>query len=162
MLWLRGSSYMGTPYNLPDAKPRDRCGSLLHLLLQLALWILHKWVSVSCPVMPDSLWPHGLQPIRLLCPWDFPGNDTGVGRHFLLQGIFPTQGLNLGLLHWRQILYLLSYKGSYIDANKNIRLVIMRKGKGESQGTDLSKANIFKQVLEMWGIKQILLAKQRK
>ena len=42
----------------------------------------------------------------------FPGKDTGVGCHFLLQGIFPTQGLNPGLLHCRQILYRLSYKGS--------------------------------------------------
>ena len=36
--------------------------------------------------------------------WDFPGKNTGVGCHFLLQGIFPTQGLNLillGLLHWQ-------------------------------------------------------------
>ena len=41
--------------------------------------------------MPDSLRPHGLQPTRLLCPWDFPSKDTGVGCHFLLQGIFPTQ-----------------------------------------------------------------------
>ena len=62
--------------------------------------------------MPDSLRPHGLQLTRLLCPRDFPGNDTGMGCHFLLQGIFPTQGLNLGLLHCRQILYQLSYKGN--------------------------------------------------
>ena len=54
---------------------------------------------------------HGLQP-RLLCPWNFPGKDTGVVYHFLLQGIFPTQGSNLGLLHWRQILHQLSYQGS--------------------------------------------------
>ena len=53
----------------------------------------------------------GLQPTRLLCPWDFPSKDTGVGCHFLLQGIFPTQGSNTGLLHCRQILYQLSYKG---------------------------------------------------
>ena len=38
--------------------------------------------------------PHGLQPARLLCPWDSPGKNTGVGCHFLLQGIFLTQGLN--------------------------------------------------------------------
>ena len=58
---------------------------------------------------------HGLQPARLLCPWDFPGKNAGVGFHFLLQGIFPTQGLNLCLLHLlqcRQILYLLSHQGS--------------------------------------------------
>ena len=41
---------------------------------------------------------------RLLCPWDFPGKNTGVGCHFLLQGIFPTQGSNPGLLHCRRIL----------------------------------------------------------
>ena len=43
-----------------------------------------------------------------LCPWDFPGKNTGVVYHSLLQGIFLTQGLNLGLLHCRQILYQLS------------------------------------------------------
>ena len=42
------------------------------------------------------------------CPWDFPGNSPGVDCHFLLQGIFPTQGLNLGLLHCKQTLYRLS------------------------------------------------------
>ena len=44
-------------------------------------------------------WTDGLLPIRLLCPWDFPGKDAGVSCHFLLQGIFPTRGLNLLLLH---------------------------------------------------------------
>ena len=45
--------------------------------------------SVSYSVVPNSLQPHGLQPTRLLCPWDFPGEDTGVVCHFLLQGIEP-------------------------------------------------------------------------
>ena len=44
------------------------------------------------------------RPTRLLCPWDFPGKNTGVDCHFLLQGIFPTQESNPGLLHCRQIL----------------------------------------------------------
>ena len=69
-------------------------------------------LCVSRSVVPDSLRPHGLQSTRFLCPWDFPGKDTGVGGHFFLQGIFPTQDLNPGLLHRRQILYRLSYKGS--------------------------------------------------
>ena len=43
--------------------------------------------------------PHGLSPARLLCPWDSPGKNTAIGCHFLLQGIFPTQGCNLPLLH---------------------------------------------------------------
>ena len=41
---------------------------------------------------------------RLLHPWDFPGKNTGAGCHFLLQGIFLTQGLNVGLPHCRQTL----------------------------------------------------------
>ena len=57
--------------------------------------------------MPDSLWPHGLY-----SPWNSPGQNTGVGSLSLLQGIFPTQGLNPGLLHCRQILYYLSHQGS--------------------------------------------------
>ena len=48
------------------------------------------------------LGPHRRQPTRLSRPWDSPGKNTGVGCHFLLQRIFPTQGLNLGLLHCRQ------------------------------------------------------------
>ena len=42
---------------------------------------------------------------RLLCPWDSPGKNTGAGCCFLLQGLFLTQGLNLGLLHRKQILH---------------------------------------------------------
>ena len=64
------------------------------------------WFIVSG--MSDSLRPH--EP-RLLCVWNSPGQSTGVGCHFLLQGIFLTQGLNLGPLHCRQILCCLSYQG---------------------------------------------------
>ena len=49
-------------------------------------------------------------PTRLLCPWDFPGKNAGVGCHFLLQEILPTQGLNPGLLNCRQMLYRLSHR----------------------------------------------------
>ena len=49
---------------------------------------------------------------RLYSPWISPGQNTGVGSLSLLQGIFPTQGLNPGLLHFRWILYQLSHKGS--------------------------------------------------
>ena len=48
----------------------------------------------------------------LLWPWDFPGKNTGVGSHSLLQGIFPTQGSNPGLLHCRQIFYRLRHQGN--------------------------------------------------
>ena len=64
--------------------------------------------SVSHSVMSVSLASHGL----CLCPWNSLGKNTGVGCHSLFHGIFPTQGSNLGLLHWRQILYRLSHQGS--------------------------------------------------
>ena len=52
-------------------------------------------MSVSHSVMSDSLQPHGLQPSRLLCPWNSQGKNTGVGSHSFLQGVFLTQGLNI-------------------------------------------------------------------
>ena len=61
-------------------------------------------LRVSCSVLSDSVLPQGLSPTRPLRPWDFPGKRTGVGGCFLLQGIFPTQGLNpclLHFLHWK-------------------------------------------------------------
>ena len=70
----------------------------------------------SHSVMSDSLRP---------CPWDFSGKNTGVGCHFLLQGIFLTQGLNLSLLcllQCRWILYQLRYWESHIfDSKKNFQ-----------------------------------------
>ena len=49
----------------------------------------------------------------LFCPWDFPGKNTGEGCLFLLQEIILTQGLNQGHPHYRQMLYHLSYQGSF-------------------------------------------------
>ena len=57
--------------------------------------------------MSDSLQPHGIY-----SSWNSPGQNTGVGSRSLLQGIFSTQGLNLGLPHCKQILYQLSHHGS--------------------------------------------------
>ena len=107
---------------------------------------------LSHSAMSDCLQPHGLQPARPLCPWEFTRQEswsglpcpppwdlsnprieprsptfqvdsllseppwkpmnTGVDSLPLLQGIFPTQELNQGLLHCRWILYQLSYQGS--------------------------------------------------
>ena len=63
--------------------------------------------SENHSVVAYSSWPH-----RLCSPWNSPGHNTGVCSLSLLQGIFPTQELNLGLLHCRQILYQLSYEES--------------------------------------------------
>ena len=48
----------------------------------------------ACSAVSNSLWPHGWQSARLLCPWDSSGKNTRVGSHSLLQGIFLTQGWN--------------------------------------------------------------------
>ena len=53
---------------------------------EATLVIESESVSHLGSVVSDSLWPHGLQPAKLLCPWDSPGNNTGVGCHALLQG----------------------------------------------------------------------------
>ena len=58
-------------------------------------------VAQSCPTFCDPF-----------SPWNSPDQKTGVGSPSLLQGIFPTQGSNPGLLHCRQILYQLGHKGS--------------------------------------------------
>ena len=55
-------------------------------------------VCAQSSAISYSLRPHQLQPIRLLCPSDDPGKNTGAGCRFLLPGIIPTQGLNLRLL----------------------------------------------------------------
>ena len=68
-------------------------------------------LSTSISFKSSSVQLHGLYPARLLRPWDFPGKNTGVGCHFLLQRIFLTQGSNLGLLHFRQFLYHLNHQG---------------------------------------------------
>ena len=69
-------------------------------------------ISESGSVMSDSLQPQGLEPPRLLCPWNSPGQNTGVGSCSLLQGVFKTQGLNPCPPHHRQTLYHLTHQGS--------------------------------------------------
>ena len=88
------------------------CVQLNHFAAYLKL-TQHCKSSVKVKVLvaqlcPTLLRPRGLEPARLFCPWDSPSKNTGVGCHALLQGIFPAQGSNPGLLHCRQILYHLS------------------------------------------------------
>ena len=68
-----------------------------------------EYVKVKVSQSSLTLQPHGLY---MYSPWNSPGQSTEVGSLSLLQGIVPTQGLNPGLLHCRQILYQRSYKGS--------------------------------------------------
>jgi len=71
--------------------------------------------SESHSVLSDSLQPHGLH-----SPWNSPGQNTGVGSCSLLQGIFPTQGLNPSVPHYRRILYQLSHQGSPLFKNSPV------------------------------------------
>ena len=76
-----------------------------------------KWKG-SCSVMSDSSRPHGLQPTRLLCPWDFPGKSTGVGCRCLLRKmtLLDPKMENSFLLYW-----------IFLNANKNWYLVLVIK-----------------------------------
>ena len=78
---------------------------LVKVLFVYYILYMYESESVHHSVMSNSLRPHGLWPTGLLCPWNSPDKNTGVGCHFLLQGIFLTQGSNLDLRHCRQILY---------------------------------------------------------
>ena len=82
-------------------------GSWKSYLLCLFLLLLSHFSRVRLFATPWT------EPSRLLCPWDSPGNSPGVDCHFLLQGIFPTQGSNPGLPHCRPTLYRLSHQGSH-------------------------------------------------
>ena len=106
----------GNGYPLQHSCLENPMVTLLHSWrseLQRGLFLERKRMCVlSRSVVSTSLQPHGLQPARLFCPWDSPGKNTGVGSPALLQGIFPSQGLNVGFLHCRRILYHLSHQGS--------------------------------------------------
>ena len=105
--------------SLHQAVSLTEFGHSLHIDLALLNW----WgEGESCSVVSNSLQPHGLY-----SPWNSPGPNTGVLSLSLLQGIFPNQGSNPGLLHCRRILYQLSHQGSpyltgvYPNANNSIQ-----------------------------------------
>ena len=75
---------------------------------------LSQGASMNGQVESESRWgvSDTLRPLGLYSPWNSPGQDTGVGSHSLLHGIFPAPGLNPDLPHCRWILYHLSHQGS--------------------------------------------------
>ena len=86
-------------------------------------------VPQSCPTLCDPA----------DCPRPFPGRNSGVGCHSLLQGIFPTQRSNPGLLHCRQILYHLSYQGNTVSYE-----VLLNSGQGKFSFKKTSKTQTIK------------------
>ena len=99
--WLPLWNYMFRIDSRSDVKPEIISFSRVcfHVFLPGA------WGFSSVCMPACSLWPHWLWHTRLLCPWDSPGKNTGVGGHSLLQGIFPTLGSNPYLPNYRWILY---------------------------------------------------------
>ena len=101
-------------YCLPAITTIDQTFTTFHLyqLCMPECLVAQSSLTVCYPMdcsLPGSS-VHGLP-----CPWDSPSKNTGVGSHSLFQGIFPTQGLSLGILHCRQILDHLSHRNSYTD-----------------------------------------------
>ena len=100
----RGSSCLPGPGLCPPLSPPQELAHCVACSLKS-----ERSCLVVCPTLRNRM---DCSLPRLLHPWDFPAKGTGVGCHFLLQGIFPTQGLNPGLPHCRQTLYRLSHQGS--------------------------------------------------
>ena len=116
---LSSHSISGATFTFPSClltpPPPAKCQGLSETCpyyLPNAYILFNPHESVSHSVMSNSLPPHGMQPTRVLCPWDFPGKSTGAGCHFFLQGIFLTQGSHRSLPSCRQILYHLSHQGN--------------------------------------------------
>ena len=105
--------WIAISFSTGSSQPRDQTRVSHTASRHFTIWakgrdknLQHMWlvkVAKSCP----TLQPHGLY-----SSWNSPGQNTGVGSLSLLQGIFPTQGWNPGLLHCGQILYQLSHQGS--------------------------------------------------
>ena len=91
---------------LVERKQRSKFWLYVYFLWSFDV-VCHESVSELVTQSCLTLRPHGMQPYRQLCPWNSPGKNTGlpVDCHSLLQGIFPTQESNPGLLHCGQILY---------------------------------------------------------
>ena len=110
-------------------------GKQLEMIRQPELIVLiNCWnicsVAQLCPTLCDSL---DCQPLMLFSFWEFPGKNTEVGCHFLLQGIFPIQGLNPGLLHCRKILYCVSPQESHIKIKNLPKFLGLVKGKRKTK-----------------------------
>ena len=111
ILQARILEWVAIPFSRVSSQPRGTTWVSCITSRRFTLWATREAQSESesRSVVSDSLWPQWLH-----SPWNSPGKTTGVGSLSLLQGIFPTQGSNPGLLHCRQILFQLSHKGSSI------------------------------------------------
>ena len=139
LLWMRESVPREFPGSLKESQ--RNCSLLSHVQLFVTPW------TVAC---------------QALSPWDFPDKNTGMGCHFLLQGIFLTQWLNPGLLHCRRILYRLNHQGTVIRIHGFHYLSL---GSIPGQGTEILQAvqpkkkgeTMFPIMLKGWRREQVCL-----
>ena len=105
--------YILNSHNILRKKKQKIWQWIILTLLCVCMCVLNHWA------VPNSLLPHGLWPARLLCPWNFLGKNIGVGCHFLVQGIFLTQGrvCLLCFLHCQVDSLPLGYLGSPSSVN---------------------------------------------
>ena len=123
ILQARILEWIAIPFSRGSSWPVDQTQLSCIAGRFFTVWVAReasKDIKCACSISHVQLCNPMVEPTRLLCPWNFLGKNTGVGCHFLLQGNFPIQGSNTGLLHCRQILYHLKpprkpqkYQGSY-------------------------------------------------
>ena len=106
LLWTLGCVYLFELWFFPEYMPKNRIAESYDSSIFSFQRNLVKSETEGHSVVSNSLRPHGLYSL-----WNSLGQNTGVSSLSLLQRIFPTQGSNLGLLHYRQILHQLSHKG---------------------------------------------------
>ena len=139
------------------------------------MWSYH--VPLCCAVlshehsvMCSALRPHRLQPSSLLCPWNFPGKNTGQGCHFLLQKIFPAQGSNLCLLYllnWQagslplhHFRFPGSSDGKNLLATQETQVISLGQEDPLGNGKPLQYSCLENSVDRSWGRKQLDMIEQ--
>ena len=108
-------AYVEQAFTTNGSMPLHSCTLNCHLTVYLGNPYTYFCESESCSVVADSLRPHGLY-----SPWNSACQNTGEGSLSLLQGIFPIQESNPGLLHCKQMLYQLSYEGTRLLEFKSL------------------------------------------
>ena len=114
-IWSLVPLPLWNPACAPGSSWFTNCWSLAWRILSITLPSMWKSESENCSVTSDSSWHN-----RLYSPWNFPGQNTGIGSCSLLQGILPTQRSNPGLPHCRWILYCLSHQVSSVGCSNKL------------------------------------------
>ena len=96
----------------------------------LCMDVMHSYCCLVTKSCLTLLRPHELKPVRLLCPWDFPGKNTWVGCHFLLRGISPPRDqthIPCVSCIGRRILYHWASKEAYIIHERKVKVKLLSR-----------------------------------